>query len=85
MPDGPFDLILCRNLAFTYFDAAIQATILDGLSRRLCPGGFLVIGSHENLPVDGRAFETWVHGLPIYRRIVPGCSEAPSTASVPSI
>jgi chemotaxis protein methyltransferase CheR len=24
MPDGPFDLILCRNLVFTYFDEPLQ-------------------------------------------------------------
>jgi hypothetical protein len=23
-PDGPFDLVLCRNLAFTYFDEPVQ-------------------------------------------------------------
>ena len=50
MPDGPFDLILCRNLAFTYFDAGLQRRILDQLVRRLRPGGYLVIGRHERLP-----------------------------------
>ena len=56
MRDGPFDLILCRNLAFTYFDAAGQDQVLAGLSARLVPGGFLVIGRHEKLPGGGPGF-----------------------------
>jgi chemotaxis protein methyltransferase CheR len=50
MPDGPFDLVLCRNLAFTYFEAGLQRKVLDGIVRRLRPGGYLVIGRHEHLP-----------------------------------
>ncbi len=50
MPDGPFDLVLCRNLAFTYFAVPIQRRILAELTLRLRPGGLLVIGGHESLP-----------------------------------
>jgi chemotaxis protein methyltransferase CheR len=50
MPEGPFDLVLCRNLAFTYFDLDLQWTILEGLGERLAPRGFLLIGAHERLP-----------------------------------
>jgi chemotaxis protein methyltransferase CheR len=28
MPPGRFDLILCRNVAFTYFDAVLQQEVL---------------------------------------------------------
>ncbi len=52
MPEGPFDLVLCRNLAFTYFDRALQCRILEGLIARLLPGGVLVVGIHESLPLD---------------------------------
>ena len=31
MHDGPFDLILCRNLVFTYFDEAMQRRVADQL------------------------------------------------------
>jgi len=31
MPNGLFDLILCRNLVFTYFDEAVQRRILRQL------------------------------------------------------
>jgi chemotaxis protein methyltransferase CheR len=50
MPAGPFDLILCRNLAFTYFELDLQRTILAGLEKRLSPGGALLVGGHESLP-----------------------------------
>lgn len=50
MPDGPFDLILCRYLAFTYFDETLQREILAGLAARLAPDGILAIGRHERLP-----------------------------------
>jgi chemotaxis protein methyltransferase CheR len=50
MPDGPFDLILCRNLAFTYFDLGLQRSIQRGLLQRLGPGGALLVGAHESIP-----------------------------------
>ncbi len=50
MDNGPFDLVLCRNLAFTYFDDETQAGVLDRLVSILRPGGFFVIGIHEALP-----------------------------------
>jgi chemotaxis protein methyltransferase CheR len=50
MPAGPFDLILCRNLAFTYFGLRLQRAARDGLVRRLVAGGALLVGSHEALP-----------------------------------
>jgi chemotaxis protein methyltransferase CheR len=49
-PPGPFDVILCRNLAFTYYDDRGQEAVLSAMTRVLAPGGFLVIGVHERLP-----------------------------------
>ena len=49
-PNSHYDLILCRNLVFTYFEEDFQAKILSHLAERLAPGGFLVIGAHEKLP-----------------------------------
>jgi chemotaxis protein methyltransferase CheR len=50
MPQGPFHLILCRNLVFTYFDESLQRELLPRLTDRLVPGGALILGSHEKLP-----------------------------------
>lgn len=50
MPASSFHLILCRNMAFTYFDPHLQERILAGLVGRLRTGGYLVVGSHEQQP-----------------------------------
>jgi len=47
---GLFDLILCRNLAFTYFAPRLQRQVIERLAERLRPNGLLVIGAHERLP-----------------------------------
>ena len=45
---GPFDLILCRNVAI-YFDAATQAEVWARFAAVLRPGGRLYIGHSERL------------------------------------
>jgi chemotaxis protein methyltransferase CheR len=50
LPEGCFDLILCRNLVFTYFETALQAAIARRLAERLETGGMLLLGIHEALP-----------------------------------
>jgi chemotaxis protein methyltransferase CheR len=71
MPGGPFDLILCRNLVFTYFDEALQRRIADQLRERLLLGDFLVLGSHEALPAGVSGFVRLSPNLPLYRRRPP--------------
>ena len=50
LPEGLFDLILCRNLVFTYFETSLQAEVAERLAGRLTPGGYLLLGIHESLP-----------------------------------
>ena len=50
LPSGKFDIILCRNIAFTYFTGELQKAVLERIETRLRDGGFLVIGAHEKLP-----------------------------------
>jgi chemotaxis protein methyltransferase CheR len=57
MPDGPFDLILCRNLAFTYFVPELQRAILCRIRHHLRPSGYLVLGAHEALPAYDHGFQ----------------------------
>ena len=66
MPEGPFDLILCRNVAFTYFARPLQTRILRELNSRLLDGGVLVIGGHETLPDDECGFVPVIPSQPIY-------------------
>jgi chemotaxis protein methyltransferase CheR len=51
-PPGPFDLVLCRNLAFTYFDEPTQRRLARTFAASLQPGGILVVGRGERLPSD---------------------------------
>ncbi len=69
LPDGPFHLVLCRNLAFTYFDEQLGCELGAVFRAGLRPGGGLVIGAHERLPAGLPGFEPW-HPCPaIYRRV----------------
>jgi chemotaxis protein methyltransferase CheR len=52
MPSRLFDLILCRYVAFTYFAEPLQRKVLTSMLERLRPQGYLVIGTHEQLPSD---------------------------------
>lgn len=54
-PIPPFDLILCRYLAFTYFALPLQRDVLARIVDLLVPNGYLVIGTHERLPDNGNA------------------------------
>ncbi len=64
-PIEAFDLILCRNLAFTYFDDSLQREVLARLLERLRPGGGLVIGTRERLP-EGHGLVPWTPA--VFRR-----------------
>jgi chemotaxis protein methyltransferase CheR len=66
-PDGPFDLVLCRNLAFTYFDLELQRRTAAKLAGVLHAGGALVVGAHEALPAGLDEFEPWDSTQPIYK------------------
>ncbi len=69
MPDGLFYLILCRYLAFTYFEPILQEEILRGILHRLVPQGILVIGKKESLPViDGNSRLIELSSLGIYQK-----------------
>ncbi|HZI16379.1 MAG TPA: CheR family methyltransferase [Myxococcus sp.] len=68
MPDGPFHLVLCRNVAFTYFAPPLQREVLPRLVERLVPGGLLVIGGHESLPEGDSGLERASGALPVFRR-----------------
>ncbi len=60
--------MLCRNLAFTYFDAGMQRQTAQRLAGVLRDGGLLVLGAHEQLPEGVDGFAAWRERLPLYRR-----------------
>jgi chemotaxis protein methyltransferase CheR len=67
-PKGPFDLVLCRNLVFTYFEESLQRETAHRLAEVLRPGGALTIGFHEELPFHVHEFEPWTPHRALYRR-----------------
>lgn len=69
LPDGYFHLILCRNLAFTYFEESLQREILDRIAERLSSGGYLVIGVHEALPEGAAGIEGYGDVPGIYKKL----------------
>jgi chemotaxis protein methyltransferase CheR len=44
----PFQVIFCRNVMI-YFDRPTQEELVERLSRRLVPGGYLFVGHSESL------------------------------------
>jgi chemotaxis protein methyltransferase CheR len=60
--------VLCRNVAFTYFDLDLQQEVASRLGGSVGPGGALVLGAHETLPEGSSAFVPWAESLRVYRR-----------------
>jgi chemotaxis protein methyltransferase CheR len=73
-PAGPFDVVLCRNAAFTYFAPDPQRAVLGHLAAALRPGGALVLGLHETLSDPAPGFAPWP-GARAVHRYVPGHGE----------
>jgi len=67
--DNILNLVLCRNLVFTYFDNQLQKEILRRIWRCLVPGGILVIGVHEHLPEENTGFIVLSEKLGIYQKV----------------
>jgi len=63
------DLILCRNLAFTYFDEPLQQQTYLHLLHALRAGGALVIGIHEQLPINAAEIGIWSDRFRIFKKL----------------
>ena len=68
MPEGPFHLIFCRYLVFTYFDEKLQEELLEKFISRLAPGGALVLGKKERLPLETEQLKPWSEQDRVYRK-----------------
>lgn len=53
---GHFDVIFCRNV-LAYFATPLRREVLERLARSLTSGGYLFLGSTEDLRGQSRAFE----------------------------
>ena len=50
-PFSGMDIILCRNLAFTYFSKECQMSVLKKIAASLKENGYLIVGKDEFLPL----------------------------------
>jgi chemotaxis protein methyltransferase CheR len=68
-PNEIFSLVLCRNVAFTYFSEEEQLAVSKTIHSCLSPCGVLVLGKHEQVPAKAAGFRKVLPQLPIYERI----------------
>ncbi len=77
-PSGAFQLVLCRNAAFTYFAMPRRVTVAGAIASVLSPGGFLVIGRTEALPQEAASwFSPVCPKFNIFRCLGPRFSSIP--------
>jgi chemotaxis protein methyltransferase CheR len=79
LPDGPFSLVLCRNLVLTYFDRDLQREVLSGVLDRLTTGGALVVGIHETPPGEQTELVPWNERLGVWRLSPDGSDRSPAS------
>ncbi len=56
---GQFDLVFLRNSVLTYESPATRTRALDRVLAGLLPGGFLIIGAREELPLGRDDLRPW--------------------------
>ncbi len=52
MPEGPFDLIFCKNLVGMYFQRGKALELYKRITGRLTEDGILLTGNHEPFPIE---------------------------------
>jgi chemotaxis protein methyltransferase CheR len=65
---GPFHIIFCRNMVFTYYEYSLQLEMLAYLRDNLVDGGALILGGHESLPEGFSGFEPVPGQRAIFRK-----------------
>jgi chemotaxis protein methyltransferase CheR len=70
-PEGPFDLVLLRNVVATYYAEPQQREILARIVARMRPGAALVLGAHESLPAGVPGLAAWPGAPGVFRREPP--------------
>ncbi len=67
-PQARFHIIFCRNLVFTYFDEALQRSVIERMVHQLVPGGVLVVGKGEAIPEGPWGLKAWLPKMGILRK-----------------
>ncbi len=70
-PGSNFILIFLRNNLLTYYQDELKITAFKNILSCLAPGGFLVIGAHEILPVDSPDLQPVVPFSFVFQKQLP--------------
>jgi chemotaxis protein methyltransferase CheR len=62
------DLIFLRNNLLTYYVDEFKIPTVKRILDRLAPGGFLIIGSHERMPVEVADLKPWEESTIIFQK-----------------
>lgn len=63
-----FDLIFLRNNLLTYYGDEVKIPAITKVVNRLSPGAFLIIGSHEKIPVEVVDLKPWEESAIIFHK-----------------
>jgi chemotaxis protein methyltransferase CheR len=67
-PGTSFDLVFLRNTLLTYYKDEIKIPALRKVVAGLAPEGFLILGSHEKLPVETGDLKPWGECADIFQK-----------------
>lgn len=67
-PGTAFDLIFLRNNLLTYYQDELKIPAVTKVIDSLAPGGFLIIGGHERMPVEHADLKQWEEINHIFRK-----------------
>ncbi len=83
--EAPYDVVFCRNLLIYLLPPARQR-VVESLDRLLRPGGLLIVGHAEQLPLLDARFESLrIPGAFAYRKPGPAAPPAPAAFSAPAV
>lgn len=68
LPAGTFHIVLCRNLAFTYFAPSLQQIVLEKIVSFMEDNAILVTGPHEHIAWRSARLVPWLDHMPIYQK-----------------
>jgi len=67
-PEIACDLIFLRNNLLTYYIDEIKIPAITKMVNSLAPGGFLIIGSHERMPIKVIDLRPWGKSMIIFQK-----------------
>jgi chemotaxis methyl-accepting protein methylase len=67
-PGIAFDLIFLRNSLLTYYVDEFKIPAITWIVNSLASGGFLIIGSHERMPIEVADLKPWEESTIIFQK-----------------